>query len=169
MVAAARAPRPRTGLRWAIYLRVSTRKQSLSVGDDPTDKVSLDEQDRYCRDLIEHLDPTGTIDPSHVYRDTHTGIDLFTRRNMTRLRDAIRRRDVDAVACYHPFRWTRDPDHWGYLRTELAAAGVAVRFAEDDPGDGDAGEVLGYLRAWSGKQDHKRITSNTHNARRALV
>jgi DNA invertase Pin-like site-specific DNA recombinase len=162
-------PRPRTGLRWAIYLRVSTRKQSLSVGDDPTDKVSLDEQDRYCRDLVERLDPTGTIDPRHVYRDTHTGIDLFTRGDMTRLRDTIRRRDVDAVACYHPFRWTRDPDHWGYLRTELVAAGVAVRFAEDDPGDGDAGEILGYLRAWSGKQDHKRITSNTHNARRALV
>ena len=169
MAVAARAPRPRAGLRWAIYLRVSTRKQSLSVGDDPTDKVSLDEQDRPCRNLIERLDPTGMIDPRHVYRDTHTGVDLFTRRDMTRLRDAIRRREVDAVACYHPFRWTRNHHHYGYLRTELDEVGAAVRFAEDDPGDGAGADLLGMVQAWSGNQDHKRITSNTHNARRALV
>lgn len=164
-----RTAKPRTGLRWAIYCRVSTKQQSIDIGGDPTDKVSLSDQQSTCRDLIARLDPTGTIDARHVFKEVHTGIDLSSRREMSRLREMIRNREVDAIACYHPYRWTRHHHHYGYLRTELDEAGVFVRFALDDPGEGAGADLVGMIQAWSGNQDHHRISENTHNARRALV
>src|SRR5215212_7092555 len=166
-MAIASAPRSRTGLRWAIYCRISGR-QGVRIGDDD-DTVSLETQESDCRDHIARLDPTGTVIESLVFRETHTGVELFTRPKLTQLREAVRRGEIDAIACYQPKRWTRDPDHAGYLRSELREYRVAVRFAVDDPGDGEAGALVGYVHHWSGKQEHRDITERTHRARVKLV
>jgi DNA invertase Pin-like site-specific DNA recombinase len=161
-------PHTRTGLRWAIYCRISGR-QGVRTGDDDEDTVSLDTQESANRELVGRLDPSGTIVEALVLREVHTGVELFTRPKLTRLREAIRRGEVDAVACYQPKRWTRDPDHAGYLRSELREHRVLLRFALDDPGDDEAGALVGYVQHWSGKQEHKSISEQTHRARAHLV
>jgi DNA invertase Pin-like site-specific DNA recombinase len=161
-------PHTRLGLRWAIYCRISGR-QGVRTGDDDDDTVSLDTQEAAIRELIDRLDPAGTIVESLVIREVHTGVELFTRPKLTRLREAVRRGEVDAIACYQPKRWTRDPDHAGYLRSELREYRVTLRYALDDPGDDEAGALVGYVQHWSGKQEHKTISEQTHRARARLV
>src|SRR5215216_2143222 len=119
-----RAAHPRVGLRWAIYCRISGR-QGVRTGDDDDDTISLDTQEAASRELVARLDPAGTIVEGLVLREVHTGVELFTRPKLTRLREAVRRGEIDAIACYQPKRWTRDPDHAGYLRSELRDHRVA--------------------------------------------
>lgn len=158
----------RTGLRWAIYPRISG-KQGATSGDADDETVSMDTQEAECRAMIARIDPTGIVADGLVFREIHTGVELFTRPKLTQLREAVRRGEVDAIACYQPKRWARDPDHAGYLKTELREHGVMLRFVLDDHGDGDAADVMGYLEHWTGKKEHKDITERTHRARTKLV
>src|ERR671926_597172 len=98
-------------MRWAIYARISVDKGSRS--DDDADTVSLETQEDGCRELIACLDPEATIVEPLVLREVWTGIELFARPKLSRLREAVRRREIDAIACYQPKRWTRDPEHAG--------------------------------------------------------
>lgn len=157
-----------TGLRWSIYCRISGQN-GAKVGDADEDTASLETQEQGCRDLIARLDPNGRIVETHVYREIHTGVELFSRPKLSRLREAVRLGELDAIACYQPKRWARDPDHAGYLRTELREHHVTLRYAIDDPGDGEAGALVGYVHHWSGKQEHRDITERTHRARVKLV
>ena len=161
-------PPGRAGLRWGIYDRISG-KQGTKIGDADEDTASLETQDERNRALIAAIDPTGTIVEAHVYREIHTATELFTRPKLTLLREAMRRHEIDAIACYQPKRWARDEDHAGYLKTELREYGVILRYAEDDPGDGDAGAIMGYFQHWAGRQEHKTINEQTHRARAKLV
>jgi DNA invertase Pin-like site-specific DNA recombinase len=160
--------KPKLGMRWAIYSRISG-SQGAKIGDDDDDTASLETQEDGCRDMVARLDPTGAVDETLVFREVHTGVELFTRPALTRLREAMRQGRVDAVACYQPKRWARDPDHAGYLRTEMREHRVLLRFAIDDPGDDEAGALVGYVHHWAGKQEHKSITEQTHRARAKLV
>src|SRR5579883_2382341 len=77
--------------RAAIYVRVSSRLQE----DEGT---SLETQEEYCR---QYADEHGyRVLDAHVYREVHTGIELWERPQLTRLREAIRRRQFDAVIAY---------------------------------------------------------------------
>jgi DNA invertase Pin-like site-specific DNA recombinase len=156
------------GRRWGVYCRISGR-QGVRTGDDDDNTISLDTQESGCREMIARLDPSGAIVEPLVLREVHTGIELFSRPKLTRLREAMRRGEIDAIACYQPKRWARDPEHAGYLKTELREYRVALRFALDDPGEGEAGDLLSYVQHWSGKQEHKSINEQTHRARAKLV
>lgn len=162
-------PTGRSGLRWGIYDRISG-KQGTRTGDDDDETVSLDTQDERNRALIKELDPTGTIVESCVVREVWTGVELFTRPKLMQvLLPAIRAGEIDAIACFHPWRWAREPNHAGYLYTELDHHGVKLRFAEDDPGDDEKGRLLGFIQHWSGQADHKTRTEQTHRGRAKLV
>lgn len=162
-------PDGRSGLRWGIYSRISG-KQGVSTGDDDDDTVSLDTQEQRNRAMVAALDPTGTVVESLVVRDVWTGVELHTRPGLMRtLIPALRRGELDAIACFHPWRWTREPNHAGYLYSELDYYGARIRFAEDDPGDDEKGRLLGYVQHWSGRQDHRTRTEQTHRARTRLV
>src|SRR5262249_29132858 len=67
------------------------------------------------------------------------------------------------------FRWTRDPEHAGYLATERRELGYILRFVLDDPGDDDASALVSYIIHWSGRQQHRQIVEQTSSNRRALV
>src|SRR5688572_28096003 len=121
------------GLRWGIYIRISVDKGER--GDD--DYVSLETQEAGCRELI--ADSGGTVDDRHVYREVHTGVELWERTVLSAVREAIRLRELDAIAVYQPKRLSREPDHAAYLRTEASQFGAAYRFRLDDHGDSDNG------------------------------
>src|SRR5262245_45781760 len=111
-------------------------KQGTKTGDDDDDTVSLETQEQRCRDMIAALDPTGCVVEPLVLREVWTGVELFSRpKLMQELLPAIRSGRIDAVACFHPWRWARDPDHAGYLYSEMDHRGVHIRFVEEDPGD----------------------------------
>ena len=157
---------PTTGHRWAIYCRISVDQGHRG---DAGDSVSMETQEAGCRALIERLDPDARIVEPMVLREVWTGVELFQRPKLTLLREAIRRGEIDAVACYQPKRWTRDPHHGGYLQTELREYGVALRFAQDDPGDGDAGTRVGFVQHFTGAAEHRDILERTMRARVAMV
>src|SRR6476646_10705766 len=97
--------------RWGIYVRISG--DSGERGDE--DYISLETEEAGCRELIGATG--GLVDERHVYREVWTGVELFQRPVLIRLRETIRRGELDAVAVYQPKRWSRDPDHAAYLKT----------------------------------------------------
>src|SRR3712207_6581749 len=98
----------------AIYVRVSSAGQE--------DNYSLGSQESACRAYVsEHGYETGPI-----YREVHTGTELWERPQLTILRDGIRRREVGAVIAYAIDRLSRDPVHLGVIISEADHAGVEV-------------------------------------------
>jgi site-specific DNA recombinase len=149
--------------RWGFYVRISG--DSGERGDE--DYISLETEEAGCRELIGATG--GLVDERHVYREVWTGVELFQRPVLIRLRETIRRGELDAVAVYQPKRWSRDPDHAAYLKTELRHHGAEVRFVLDDRGDSEGGQLLSYLDHWVGKKEHQDILERTMRARVALV
>src|SRR5690349_532540 len=93
--------------RAAIYVRVSTAKQE-------EDGTSLDTQEDLCRVYaFEH-----GYKVVSVYRDVHTGAELFERPQLTRLREAVRQGDVDGVVAYALDRLSRSQAHLGLIFSE---------------------------------------------------
>src|SRR5205823_1360976 len=77
--------------RAAIYVRVSDVKQEK-------DGSSLQTQEERCRAYAE--EHGYCVDPGSVYREVHTGTELWERPRLTALRDAVRRDEVDVVVAY---------------------------------------------------------------------
>src|SRR5256714_14188871 len=108
---------PQAPLRAAIYVRVSTQGQE-------EDGTSLDTQLERCR---AHCAERGyTVAEEHVYREVHTGTELWERKKLSQLRDAARRREVGVVVAFAIDRLSRDPVHLGVLISEADHAGAAV-------------------------------------------
>jgi site-specific DNA recombinase len=117
-------------LRAAIYMRVSTSGQEESGS-------SLDTQESACRTFAtEH---GCTISPAHIYRETFSGIELWDRPQLTKMRAAIRAKEVDRVVCYAIDRLSRDPVHLGVILSEAEHAGVPVEFVTEPLDDSPEG------------------------------
>src|SRR4051812_48833528 len=119
-MALAVAPTP--ALRAAIYVRVSSVSQEQ-------DGTSLQTQGAACRAYA--LAHGYSVDDGDVYREVFTGVELWERPLLTRLRDAVRRREVGVVVAYAIDRLARDPVHLGVVISEAEHAGVAVEFVTE--------------------------------------
>ncbi len=92
---------PHPSPRALIYVRVSTAGQE--------DGTSLETQEAQCRRYAaEH---GYTVDDADVYREVHTGTELWERRQLQQLRERVRRREIDVVIAYAIDRLARDPVH----------------------------------------------------------
>ena len=89
--------------RAAIYVRVSTTTQE----DGGT---SLATQEERCRQYA----ASRGYDFALFFRETHTGVELWERPQLTALRDAVRHDQVDVVVAYAIDRLSRDPVHLGW-------------------------------------------------------
>src|SRR4051794_20163325 len=96
-------------LRAAIYVRVST-------GAQEEEGTSLGTQERACREYA--AERGYVVDEAHVYREVHTGTELWERPELTRLRDHIKGGEVHAVVAYAVDRLARDPTHLGVIVSE---------------------------------------------------
>src|SRR5438552_266335 len=113
---------PQSCPRVAIYTRAATRSQE--PGDD-----ALARQERACRAYAaEH---GYLVDEADVYREVFTGVELWERPQLTRLRDSVRRGEVGAVIVYTIDRLARDPVHLGVVLSEAEHAGVTVAFVAE--------------------------------------
>jgi site-specific DNA recombinase len=156
-------PKPSTSSKGecaAIYSRVSTSKQE----DGGT---SLATQEAACRAYVAARGDV--VDPAHVYIEVHTGVELWQRPALTRLREAIRRHELDVVVVYAIDRLSRDPVHLGVLLTEAEQHHVRVEFVTEPLDDSPEGQLIRFVRGYAAKVEHEKIREHSTRARHAIV
>lgn len=146
--------------RAAIYCRVSTKGQEERG-------TSLASQEAECRAY-------GTahsyiVDEAHVYRETFTGIELWDRPHLTRLRDVMKRKVVQAVIVHAIDRLSRDPVHLGIIIEEAERAGVAVLFVTEPLDDSPEGQLVRFIRGYGAKIEHAKIRERNVRGRRTRL
>ena len=151
---------PQAQLRAAIYVRVSSAQQE-------EDGTSLATQEARCRKYA--ADHGYTVDEAHVYREVHTGAELWERCVLQHLREAIRRRDVDAAIAYAIDRLSRDPVHLGVLISEAEHAGATVEFVSEPLDNTPEGQLIRFVRGYAAKVEHEKIKERTIRGRRARL
>lgn len=137
-----------TPKRAAIYCRVSTPGQEA-------EGTSLQTQDEACRKYAaEH---GYTVDEQQAYREVHTGTELWERPELTRLREAVRRKTVDIVVAFAIDRLARDPVHLGVIISEAEYAKVDVLFVTEPLDNSPEGQLIRYVRGYAAKVEHEKI------------
>ncbi|RIK39748.1 MAG: hypothetical protein DCC58_14825 [Chloroflexi bacterium] len=145
-------------MRAAIYVRVSTKGQE----DDGT---SLQTQEAAC--LRFAAERGYSVAPEHVYREVFTGVELWDRPQLTALRDAVRRHEIDAVVAYAIDRLSRDPVHLGVVLSEADHKGVAVQFVTEPLDDSPEGQLIRFVRGYAAKVEHEKIKERSIRGRKA--
>src|SRR4051794_32886897 len=171
-------PTPATPRRAAIYVRVSTRAQAESkdkgrvrpIRDAEHEKeqeTSIDTQLAACRTYA--LAHGYAVDEAHIYREVHTGVELWERAELARARDAVRRQAVGVVVAYAIDRLARDPVHLGVVISEAEHAGVAVEFVTEPLDASPEGQLIRFVRGYAAKVEHEKIKERTVRGHRARV
>ncbi|MBA2450305.1 MAG: recombinase family protein [Chloroflexi bacterium] len=151
---------PDTRPRAAVYVRVSSRTQE-------EEGTSLVTQEAACRRYAaEH---GYTVAEDQVYREVFTGVELWERSVLQRLREAIRRHDVDVAIVHAIDRLARDPVHLGVILTEADHAGVPVEFVSEPLDSSPEGQLIRFVRGYAAKVEHEKIKERTIRGRRARV
>lgn len=144
--------------RAAVYPRVSSKQQE--------DNYSLDTQLAAC---IAHAERLGyVVEERHVFREVYTGVDYWERPQMTRLREAIRNGEIDAVVFYSVDRFARDPVFHMLGLAEARQFGVKFHIVTDDLDLSDDDDVLMFfLRGYAAKREWRDLAERTQRGRRA--
>lgn len=144
----------------AIYVRVSTTVQE-------EEGTSLATQEAACRSFAQERGYT--VSEGHFYREVHTGVELWTRPELTRLREAMRRGEVDFVVAYAIDRLSRDPTHLGVLISEADHYGVEVFFVTEALDNTPEGQLIRFVRGYAAKVEHEKIRERCIRGRYARV
>ena len=107
---------PKTGLRIAIYARVSTEEQR----EGQTIDSQVAELERFCREKVWLI--TG------IYKDEGWSGGIMERPELDRLRDDAQKAVFDAVLINDVDRLARDVAHLGVLKRDLERKGIQVMF-----------------------------------------
>ena len=140
----------------AIYVRVSTAKQE----DEGT---SLASQEAACRAYA--LQQGYTV--GAVYRDTHTGADLFERPRLSELREAVRNGDAGVIVAYALDRLSRNQAHLGLILSEAEHVGAAVEFVTERLEDTPEGRLLQSVRGFVAEVERLKIGERSSRGRRS--
>jgi len=156
-----RGTQPESGTkRAAIYVRVSSKGQE-------EEGTSLGTQEAACR---KYASERGyVVDEEHVYREVHTGTELWERPQLARMREVVRRREVDVLVAFAIDRLSRDPVHLGVLINEADHAKVPVEFVSEPLDDSPEGQLIRFVRGYAAKIEHEKIKERSIRGRRARV
>jgi len=139
-----------------LYLRVSS--------DHQEENTSLESQEaagrRWC---AEHGYNLGA---SHVWREVHTGVELYERDVLRSAREALKRREIDVLVVYSLDRLSREPDHWTVLFTEAEHVGGRFEFVSEENDDSPEGQLLRYNRAYAAKSEHTKFRERSMRGHR---
>ena len=138
--------------RAAIYKRVSDPKQATGY--------SLDTQENACR---EYAQAHGyQVLEAHVYTEMHTGVELWERPELTRLREAIRRHELDVLICHDIDRFGRDPAHQIIVLQEAQHYEVEVEFVLTPLDNSPEGDLIRYVKGYAASVEwHSRQRRST--------
>ncbi len=141
----------------AIYCRVSTAGQE--------DGTSLDTQEAACRRYaVEH---GYAVAEAHVYREVHTGSELWERPRLTALREALRRGEVGAVVAYAVDRLSREQAHLYILDDEAERAGAALLFVTEEFDKTPIGKLVRSVKGFAAEIEREKIKERTLRGKRA--
>lgn len=143
--------------RAAIYVRVSTVEQE--------ELSSLTTQEQRCREFA--VGQGYVVGDGQFYREVHSGAELWERPQLTRLRDAIRHRQVDAVIVYAIDRLSRDPVHLGVVFSEADHAGVPVDFVSEPLDNTPEGQLIRFIRGYAAQIEREKIKERTQRGKLA--
>ena len=140
----------------AIYVRVSSTRQEV-------EGTSLGTQEAACR---AHAAERGyTV--GAVYRETHTGADLFERPRLSELRETVRRGETGVVVAYALDRLTRDQAHLGFLLSECDHAGAMIELVTERLEDTAEGRLLQSVRGFVAEVERLKFRERSTRGRRA--
>jgi site-specific DNA recombinase len=142
-------------MRAAVYCRVSSSNQE--------DGSSLETQEASCRAFAAERGWT----VNDVYREVFTGAELFDRPQLGRLRESVRRQEVDVVIAHALDRLTRNQTHLGVILSEADYAGVAIELVTERLEDTPEGRLLQSVRGFVAEVERLKIAERTVRGRRA--
>ena len=147
--------------RVVVYVRVSTDAQAIEG------RTSLASQEAACRAFADDLG----LDVIDVLRETYTGVEYFDRPAMSRLRQMLRERTVDAVMFYVVDRVSRGGIYAALLHEEARDAGVQLYEANArwTVPMTDAGELLMYIGGWQGKGEWRQLRERTVRGKKGRI
>src|SRR5205823_14330920 len=99
----------------------------------------------------------------------HTGVELWERRELTRLREAIRHGEIEILIVYAIDRLARDPVHLGVILTEAEHHKVTVEFVTEPLDNSPEGQLIRFVRGYAAKVEHEKIKERTMRGTRARV
>lgn len=143
--------------RAAIYCRVSSAGQE--------DNSSLGTQESSCR---EHAVRHGW-DVVSVYRDVHTGSEVFERPGLSALRADMRAGRFDVLLVHALDRLSRDQNHQGLVLSEAEHADVLWDSATEDIDNSPTGKILRAVIGGMAELERLKIAERTHRGKRARV
>jgi len=144
-----------SGARAAIYIRVSDPNQK--------DGYSLDTQLEGCRKYAAQHDLAVTAE----FREVHTGVELFERPELTKLRAAMAGREFEHLIVYVLDRLSREPMHTGLIFSEAGYYGVTIHSVLEKMEDTDEGRLFISITSYVAKKEHGKIAERTQRGRRA--
>ena len=145
--------------RAAIYCRVST------IGQE--DNYSLASQEAACR---RYAATKGyAVAEEHIHHEVHTGSELRERRKLGALREALRRREVDAVICYALDRLSRKQAHIAIVADECEQAGAALLFVTEEFEKSAVGEFIRSAKGFAAEIQREKNQEGAIRGMRARV
>ena len=113
----------------AVYVRVSTGPQEAKG-------TSLQTQEQYC---LAYAEKHGyKVTQEHIYREVHTGTELWERPQLTRLREAIRQKRIQAIvviSVIHGVGIVYAYSHSHFIAHTIEALGLAISGNSSRDGD----------------------------------
>ena len=141
--------------RAAIYCRVSSSGQE--------DNSSLGTQEAGCRAFAE----THGFAVTAVYRDVHTGAEVFERPQLTELRTAMRAGAFEVLIVHALDRLSRKQTHQGLILSEAEHASVEWQSVTEDIDNSPQGQILRAVIGGMAEMERLKISERTVRGRLA--
>lgn len=146
--------------RAAIYARVSTEIQE----DEGTSLFTqVEDCRRYCNE--QHY----VVNEQHIYKDVHTGSEYRERPELTRLREALRKREFDVVIIWAIDRLSRVQVHLAVLIDEAQFYGASIEFVQQQFDDSPVGQFILNALGFVGEIERTKIIERTQRGKRARI
>lgn len=143
--------------RAVIYCRVSGRKQE--------DNWSLPDQLERC---VKWCERHG-YEVVCVFKEVHTGAELDERPEMSKLREMMRRRDVDVLVAVVLDRLARNQNHLEVLLYDAGKYDVRIELTEEQYEDTPIGRHMRSVQSFVNELERDRIRTRTANGRNQRV
>lgn len=146
-------------MKAAIYCRVSTE-------DQEREGTSLESQQEACLKKVKELGYQ--VDDGFVVRESFSGLRL-DRPKLSKLREWVRNREIQAVIAYCLDRLSRDPVHFIILQEEMERSGVGLILVTEDLDNSDLGLLITHIRVYAAKLEVEKIKERTARGKRERI
>lgn len=104
-----------------------------------------------------------------MFRDVHTGAELWERPQLSILRDAVRRGDVDAAIIHALDRLSRKQAHVAIVADRCDRAGVPLLFVTEEFERSAVGEFIRSAKAFAAEREREKIRERMQRGMHARI